>query len=1113
MDLNQWRAEVKELAGRMRQRLSSLVQRTEQMAPGVIYGATAGMAVLPLVAAAQSGALPYGELAALLGGMGINLLSSELYDWRKRKDAQIEQEQIEQELPARLAELATTDAAWRELLDKLLQAAQVEAAVQSQLGAAAAPYLAALQQDAARLGSRLIVANVSGAKYVQIGDGDMTISETTNNYFGPQPPISFADVVRLYLARERRICDELPLAKPKADARRIPRMQRVFVELRTTLPVDETTWFDRLGVAPDKRAALRRQLQRKAGGETAEMRRVGGAGPEREAEQAWFAELHRLDDEKLAPIAAALGATPAQVRAARHPLTPLEVLAGLRRHEQSAHLLLLGDPGGGKSTWVRRLTSVLAWLRLRTQGDAVESLGQEESAWLQAAQAALGESPTPIRIAMHRWASLVRRGELKLTGAAADLVAVCANTLKQDYATESISVQDSTLALLKQGQALILLDGLDEVADDSQRTKMIAAVRAFCAEASYHRTPLLITCRSKPYARLKDKGQAVLADGHVCTLGALDDDAIHRFVDLWCAEMSWAERGEPAKLQADARRLHDALPVRADLQRMAGTPLLLTMMARTNQESGLPDGRAELYENLVHELLWEWEERRAYGEEGDAAPQPEEPGSEPTSGGRSLLGILHATNTGLGEPDVEKALNQLAYEVHGRAGGEAVEIERRTLEEHFARLAPCAADDGKGKARAAELATNIVNFIGQRSGLLIDIEDGLRFRFTHYTFQEYLAARWIASGSHAKRLQKMRECIDDVHWREAVFLALGCLVSEVREAYDEAILLVEALLRHAAENEQDRQRLLLLGEAFVRQCTPAKLRLAVDEERSREVVDLVAARLCSTMQTRSLAAAVRLEAGLLLDDLRGQHGLSPPGLDDFIAVPNSRLRIGKYPVTNRQFRRFVDAGGYGDAAGRKPAWWSEQGWRYRRSNDWKAPRYWDDRRFNRDTQPVVGVSWWEADAYRDWLNNPASAAHLPGGKDYLPAEHRARLPSQEEWMAAARNRRPAPAEDLDYPWRGTFEPERANTEESNLQQTTPVDMYPGGATLAGVCDLAGNVWEWTADKHEKYEGAFWVKGGSWYLGAERARASAAGFRSVRNDDLGLRVVCVPISHG
>lgn len=128
---------------------------------------------------------------------------------------------------------------------------------------------------------------------------------------------------------------------------------------------------------------------------------------------------------------------------------------------------------------MRRLTSLLAWQRLRTQGDAVEPL-TEKSAWLQAAQAALGENPTPIRIAMHRWASLVR-GRTEADRHQFDLVAVCANTLKQDYATESISVQDSTLALLQQGEALILLDGLDKVADDNQRTKMITAVRAFCA--------------------------------------------------------------------------------------------------------------------------------------------------------------------------------------------------------------------------------------------------------------------------------------------------------------------------------------------------------------------------------------------------------------------------------------------------------------------------------------------------------------------------------------------------------------------------------------------------------------------------------------------------------
>ena len=79
----------------------------------------------------------------------------------------------------------------------------------------------------------------------------MTVTKTTTT--ARPRPITFDDVCT-YLARERRLCDELPLAKPKADARRIPRMQNVFVELRTTLPVDEATWFDRLGVAPGRQA-------------------------------------------------------------------------------------------------------------------------------------------------------------------------------------------------------------------------------------------------------------------------------------------------------------------------------------------------------------------------------------------------------------------------------------------------------------------------------------------------------------------------------------------------------------------------------------------------------------------------------------------------------------------------------------------------------------------------------------------------------------------------------------------------------------------------------------------------------------------------------------------
>lgn len=928
-------------------------------------------------------------------------------------------------------------------------------------------------------------------------------------------PIDITDILQSYLDRELRQCSKLPLAKPKLGEQRVPRLERVFVELRTTLPVDEATWFDRLGVADGQRDKVRTQLQRHAPAEDAALRRLA-SGRQPDAERAWWAELHRLDDEKFAPVAQILGATRDQVRAARHPLTPLEHLHNLRRRQERPHLVILGDPGGGKSTWMRRLTSVLSrqWLTTAGKlGDRLEPLLTAEAAWLQAAQAAFGAPAAgliPLRIPLHRWASWVRKGELKLTGAAADLVAACAHALKQTHAGESIPVLDHTLALLKRGDAVILLDGLDEVVDEALRTGLIAAVRSFTDAALYRQTPVVVTCRSKPYARLMQQKQAVLSGRHVCTLGPLDEDAILQFIERWYAEMTWAELGEPGKLQVDARRLQTALPVREDLRRMAQTPLLLTMMARTNQESGLPDGRAELYENLVQELLWEWETVHRTYDEKDNAAAPAAVNEGAGGEDRALADILRAARPDLSRSHLEQALSQLAYAVH-TGGDEPVEIERATLEFWLGKVLPHKADDPTATAAAAGLATTIVNFIGRRTGLLVevDVEDGeesQRFTFTHRTFQEYLAARWMATGGLGVRQKKIQEKLDDVNWREAIFLALGCLVSSVNEAYDDALVIVERFLRTPPQHERELARHLLVSEAFVRQFTPVKLALATDPGAGSAVVALVAERLREVMQKRTLAPAQRLEAGLLLDDL----GVLPEGLDDFLPVPGADFRIGKYPVTNAQFRRFVRAGGYGENGGRRPAWWSEAGWKQRQQRDWTEPRYWDDRQFNRDTQPVVGVSWYEAEAYCKWLNLTAE------GQGYKPAEMTAKLPTREEWMLAARNgQTTAPSDEVDYPWNRAFDATRANTKESNLEQTAPVDMYMDGATPAGVFDMAGNVWEWTADAHEKYRDAFWLKGGSWREDAEWARASAADFGAVGywNVDLGFRLVCVPVSHG
>ena len=95
-------------------------------------------------------------------------------------------------------------------------------------------------------------------------------------------------------------------------------------------------------------------------------------------------------------------------------------------------------------------------------------------------------------------------------------------------------------------------------------------------------------------------------------------------------------------------------------------------------------------------------------------------------------------------------------------------------------------------------------------------------------------------------------------------------------------------------------------------------------------------------------------------------------------------------------------------------------------------------------------------------------------------------------MLAARGGQPAPADKAqDYPWRGPFATWRANTEEkkeTDLGQTSPVHMYPGGATREGVFDLAGNVWEWTRDVDK--DGYPWVKGGSWFWSPDSATTAA-----------------------
>ena len=214
--------------------------------------------------------------------------------------------------------------------------------------------------------------------------------------------------------------------------------------------------------------------------------------------------------------------------------------------------------------------------------------------------------------------------------------------------------------------------------------------------------------------------------------------------------------------------------------------------------------------------------------------------------------------------------------------------------------------------------------------------------------------------------------------------------------------------------------------------------------------------------------------------------------------------IGETPITNAQFRPFVEGDGY-----RNNAYWTKAGLKWRNERKRRQPAYWDDPQWNGDNQPVVGVTWYEAVAYCRWLSAQSGDAY--------------RLPTEAEWEKAARG----PA-GLIWPWGDTWQEGCCNCEEAKIQCTTPVGSYPNGASHYGVLDMAGNVWEWCSSSFKHYPAGSavaqkdftvdeWdapIRGGSWRHNRTYVRCGARGRDNPidRFNVWGFRVVWSPRSH-
>ncbi len=135
--------------------------------------------------------------------------------------------------------------------------------------------------------------------------------------------------------------------------------------------------------------------------------------------------------------------------------------------------------------------------------------------------------------------------------------------------------------------------------------------------------------------------------------------------------------------------------------------------------------------------------------------------------------------------------------------------------------------------------------------------------------------------------------------------------------------------------------------------------------------------------------------------------------------------LAAYPVTVAQFQPFVEQGGY-----REQRYWSEDGWRWREEVNSSEPMRWNDPVWTQPNQPVIGISWYEAEAYCHWLNEQV---HQPPGTFRLPTE------AGWEWAARGVGRVGA------IPGERTGKPGAATVGSLVLAAPARSAVFPGGA--------------------------------------------------------------------
>ena len=672
---------------------------------------------------------------------------------------------------------------------------------------------------------------------------------------------------------------------------------------------------------------------------------------------------------------------------------------------------------------------------------------------------------------------------------------------------------------LQAGTSLVLLDGLDEVSNREERIKVCQWIDA--AWSGFSKACFVVTSRATGYR--KDEGIELEADYERADVQDFTKEQQEQFLANWfraaflkesCDEglipQEW-QRQQRAKAAERTGKMLAYLnaPKNKGLRQLASVPMILQIMAILwKNRDFLPESRVELY-NAVLDYLLELRDKRR-----------EIPVLISAKRARMVLGPLSLWMQ-----------EELKTDEVGKDAMQAKMQERL--------------DVLREKNYTPPTVEEFCNHLVNRAGLLVEYGSNA-YMFRHKSFREYLAGVELVKKVNrtSGHLDSLILGFGDDWWEEPIKFFLAQQDEETFDLFMEKLfdsplsavftlkqqLLLQTIIEEAPLKKVDAlcKKLLDPSNSSERQRVILDCLKAIGKPAALDALQqFMAQGLAKNEDVAGRANEVISALGGQIKNFRPSSRNHLEQNAEYILIPGGSylysktkkkehvpdLYVAKYPVTNKLYRSFIAA--IGEASGFKEKLneiaqnnrWDTKFANYLKKgqNDLATlfrSTYDDDRKFGGDDQPVVGVSWYAAQAYALWLSQ------LEGKPDSY------RLPNEVEWEWAAGGRQGEAMQEVrEYPWaenKGQPNPKLLNYER-NVGATTPVGSYPEGATPEGLYDMAGNVWEWMDSWYDESGSGRVLRGGSWGSDAEYCRSAIRYYFTpdYRLTYVGFRLVFVP----